>query len=1036
MKKTNKKQIPKVRLPKYSPGGSHKFNESMYDSSQSTSTQGTKDAYNEKRSKSSGLGNASNYAIAAANTAGNYVNVANDPNLNSAQRTTAYTNAANQTADAVLGAVPVYGQLFGAAKGVSDMALSAGTKSNIDPNTGEKAYQGKFGSTAAVLATPTHTNQITAWGKLLGGDTSAKNLLSSFTDPTVVGAIDAMTTKKDKYGDNQKAIDAKNKEAEAAYNQQQIAAQQQQQSMMDASFERGMANYNQNNPQGGANNTIQYAKYGGQMKFAMGGMQYANGGTGQINSEVEGGGYNQDGENAVAPNGEFTQFNGPTHAQGGIQTDMAPGTRIFSAKLNPVGSKKSFAKLNESNNTNREDKLEAKGNLDPKSKTSIDLTRMAKMKNSDMLFAMQEQLKKDKVAAYAKKMGVELPSMDNESMEQGQSEQSEGEYKYGGIHINPVNKGKFTASAQRAGMGTQEFASHVLANKEDYSSTQVKRANFAHNAAGWKHEMGGMQQYALGGVQLPYYNTDRNGNPKYTMGGFNDGDPLTSVNTSTITNAKKVDTIPANYAKIGTQGSRTYYDLPSDKAKVNPAGGKVSSDWENSIIKRLEGGTSAKSLADAGHISHSQIDKYNKYYKPLYTEIQPTNTFTQPSTTLPINQKIALKDENRIDRKSVFTGAPYNTFQYPDVNAGYSKATTRYFDPKTNQEIDASKSFDPKGNYVPSYLNNPVGGVEGTLKETRYNTPIGSTTDNPVLKSGTKSAGTTGFKYGGKMPKYVLGGKEDGDNELGYTPKNPAEAYRMQQAAKMNNARYSQKSSYSPNVLPWEKTNDSENTPNNPYVNSKVNPYNNIDAADRKAEREAREAAEIAKKGPPPPPMNNIDKFGNLFNFIGQNAGNIYDLTRKNEPLQKYERAKASYLDNTAAMRDAEQEARRDEYAVRGASGGNAGTYLANRVGLNTAKVMNKDRIRQQYANANAQIGNQNAQFNAEIAYREAEARAKDAAMKENVRSQAIASLGSSFGKATKSGKQDNIDQDTLKMFQWRYKNEPGFKKYIDNFST
>ena len=43
MKKTNKKQIPKVRLPKYSPGGSHNFNESMYDSSQSTSTQGTQD---------------------------------------------------------------------------------------------------------------------------------------------------------------------------------------------------------------------------------------------------------------------------------------------------------------------------------------------------------------------------------------------------------------------------------------------------------------------------------------------------------------------------------------------------------------------------------------------------------------------------------------------------------------------------------------------------------------------------------------------------------------------------------------------------------------------------------------------------------------------------------------------------------------------------------------------------------------------------------------------------------------------------------
>jgi hypothetical protein len=75
--------------------------------------------------------------------------------------------------------------------------------------------------------------------------------------------------------------------------------------------------------------------------------------------------------------------------------------------------------------------------------------------------------------------------------------------EYGGIHINPKNKGKFTESANRAGMGVQEFASHVLANKEDYSSTQVKRANFARNAAKWKHEDGG-NVYQNGG----YYGYD------------------------------------------------------------------------------------------------------------------------------------------------------------------------------------------------------------------------------------------------------------------------------------------------------------------------------------------------------------------------------------------------------------------------------------------------------------------------------------------------------------------------------------------------
>lgn len=61
----------------------------------------------------------------------------------------------------------------------------------------------------------------------------------------------------------------------------------------------------------------------------------------------------------------------------------------------------------------------------------------------------------------------------------------------GPINIKKKNRGKFTESANMAGMGVQEYARHVLANKDKYSSTLVKRANFARNAAGWKHALGG-----------------------------------------------------------------------------------------------------------------------------------------------------------------------------------------------------------------------------------------------------------------------------------------------------------------------------------------------------------------------------------------------------------------------------------------------------------------------------------------------------------------------------------------------------------------
>jgi hypothetical protein len=169
---------------------------------------------------------------------------------------------------------------------------------------------------------------------------------------------------------------------------------------------------------------------GGMQQYAMGGeIQYANGGTGEINAEVE------DNENAIGPNGEFTQFNGPTHAQGGIETDMAPGTMIFSDKLKMPGSKKSFAALNKLYDTNKEDNVLSSEKSNNTLKLTAMLMRDAKLKQSLALFQAQEQFKQDKVAAYAKRMGVQIPSQDNEQMEpQGMPEQSEGEMAMGGFN--------------------------------------------------------------------------------------------------------------------------------------------------------------------------------------------------------------------------------------------------------------------------------------------------------------------------------------------------------------------------------------------------------------------------------------------------------------------------------------------------------------------------------------------------------------------------------------------------------------------------
>jgi len=65
------------------------------------------------------------------------------------------------------------------------------------------------------------------------------------------------------------------------------------------------------------------------------------------------------------------------------------------------------------------------------------------------------------------------------------------EYAKSGIEIKKENRGKFTKWAKARGMGVQEAARKVLANKEKYSTEVVKMANFARNAAKFKKQEGG-----------------------------------------------------------------------------------------------------------------------------------------------------------------------------------------------------------------------------------------------------------------------------------------------------------------------------------------------------------------------------------------------------------------------------------------------------------------------------------------------------------------------------------------------------------------
>lgn len=97
-------------------------------------------------------------------------------------------------------------------------------------------------------------------------------------------------------------------------------------------------------------------------------------------------------------------------------------------------------------------------------------------------------------AALEKQQAQQEQIAADQAMQQQIALQQEGQpmiAAYGGsIHIDPSKRGTFTAAAKRHGKSVQEFASQVLANKDNYSPAMVKKANFARNAAKW-HDLGG-----------------------------------------------------------------------------------------------------------------------------------------------------------------------------------------------------------------------------------------------------------------------------------------------------------------------------------------------------------------------------------------------------------------------------------------------------------------------------------------------------------------------------------------------------------------
>jgi gas vesicle protein len=510
-----------------------------------------------------------------------------------------------------------------------------------------------------------------------------------------------------------------------------------------------------------------------------------------------------------------------------------------------------------------------------------------------------------------------------------------------------------------------------------------------------------MNKMAMGGVQLPFYNTDNAGNPMYAMGG---GYP----------------------------------------AMTNPY-----NNFRGSIPMYPDGGINAQGLTkpeyeqaqrDSSVIYKSGLAKIPNYQFPGFTES---------------SMREGLRTNPRSPAIKTATGQPYG-----------SDAGVNMMDSEASDFSNFKTTRVPWQEYIPGTEKSGVA-IENKPLEKPVSSPNwGSTT---ILKDGrhlraypdghTEIVGNPRKvvnvgnlekkKYGGQMlPKFLVGGRyidgvwvEDNQPTAGFQ----TDAW-QQSSGPVNNIG---ENSNVNNLITNKDFNKFKNA-NAEITNDQIINQNNKDRMIGNTNARMHQANRLSGESQYLPDNNNVRNNPNLKqtqretdpnsknfdwgslalnagNFAGQNMGNIYDLSRKNAPLQKYDRATGKFLDPTKAIAGENYIYRQTKNTLPGLTGGNAGATMALLFANKANTATRIGRLRETYDNANAQIGNQLSQYNTEIAYREAEARAKDAAMKENIRSQAIHGIGSSFGKATKSGKQDEMDEKTLAMYK-EYYNNPQFR--------
>lgn len=179
---------------------------------------------------------------------------------------------------------------------------------------------------------------------------------------------------------------------------------------------------------------------------------------------------------------------------------------------------------------------------------------------------LKDQLKQALMQNQAQALGQFVPGMQQQMspQEEMSMEQAYQQAKRGGIHLDPAKKGTFKAQATRMGMGIQEAAAHILANRDNYSSAMVKKANFARNFA---KEEGGT-------INNPGFNALPNYVQNKILNNMEYGGDMDQYGRGGYTVRKSNDRKGKTHVVTGPDGTKKYFGDPNMGERSKSKNGK------------------------------------------------------------------------------------------------------------------------------------------------------------------------------------------------------------------------------------------------------------------------------------------------------------------------------------------------------------------------------------------------------------------------------------------------------------------------------